>query len=466
MIIRPFALLGLAAIAYCSGGTTDRTSAIAARTSGTPLTQTAARTSPHWRGVRVAVSDYRIVYQSDSVVRAREFDWAASHFDRVTLDKADPISVAEYKRRNPTAWLFRYAILWTVVQPGEEKADDEGVSYYASMQRWFAAQRGLELEHAFLHDGRRCPPPAPVTAACRVSFKVWTQQRWATNPGDSGARAYHAMRLGALAGDVEGLFIDEHGSGDITDKLRGVSLREYDRWEDYERDVVALLEASRAALGKGRVLMLNTAEYRTPWDRQMIAVAGGTHAEHMNDPVSPQMESRWRFLEDVIRDGAIVNVSPKRELPASYDPGNSPTATDRRQLWELASYYLLVSAGRPDAVAFNPGPRWDKPYAERWIGAIEKDIGRPLGARTLAIDGTGPDGAPARVWMRDFEHAVVLARPASDKGGFGAESAVSIPFATGGLYRPLRVAGTVGDPLRSLSLRAGEAAILIKPLAP
>ncbi|NUO64733.1 MAG: hypothetical protein HOQ11_01705 [Gemmatimonadaceae bacterium] len=427
----------------------------------------AGATSPHWPHARTMVSDYRIAYQGDAATRAREYDWAAAHFDRVVLDRGDSVSVPEYRRRNPTMRIYRYALLWTVTLPGEEKRDDPGVSYYADMTRWYAAHPDREMERALLHDARLCPPPAPPTSACRVTVKIWTQRRWVTNPGDAGARAYHAARLAALAADADGLFVDEHGSGDF-EVIRAVPTREFSRWEDYQRDIVALLGEVRRASGGERRLLLNTAEWHDAWDRAMIAAAGGTHGEHMIDATSPQTEERWRFLEQIVADGAIVDASPARELPASFTSGNSASPEARRELFLLASYWMLVSAAHPDAVAFNPGPKWDRPYAERWIAGIETDLGAPVSARKIGYEVNAPTGkGRARIWMRELERAVVLVRPADadGTGSFGDETAVQVPFVRDGIYRPLLPDGTVGAPLDRLMLRAGEAAILLEPPA-
>ena len=60
------------------------------------------------------------------------------------LLSGDTISVAEYRKRNPRIALYRYALLWTVTLPGEEKRDEPGVSYYADMRRWYAAHPDLD----------------------------------------------------------------------------------------------------------------------------------------------------------------------------------------------------------------------------------------------------------------------------------------------------------------------------------
>ncbi|GAC1648796.1 MAG: hypothetical protein NVS4B3_04880 [Gemmatimonadaceae bacterium] len=463
---RPGRLFLVAALTTACGGrpaNADRSPVTAPAGQDTvPRPQSYAGRSPHWGHLRTMVADYRIAYQADPSVRSREYDWAAAHFDRIVLDRGDSVSVPEYRRRNPDAALFRYAVLWTVVRPGQEPGEEGGVTYYAPMQRWYASNTAYTLETAFLHDAAVCPPPGPISEACRVAVKVWTQERWATNPGDPGAGAFHAARLAALTADVDGAFVDEHGSGDIADRLQSVALREYPQWADYQRDVVSFLRATRVALGAGRRLLLNTSEYRTSWDREMAGAAGGTHAEHLNSPVSAQMESRWLFVEALLADGAIVDLSSGGDLPPSYTAGNSANPTDRRRLWDLASYYLVVPID-PAALAYNSSPKWDRPYAERWVAAAEVAFGRPRSARSLLVKTSGATGGSAHVWAREFDRGWVLVRPAdSDAARFDDATELTVPMPTGGPYRTLQADGRIGEPVAALQLRAGEAAILVR----
>lgn len=417
--------------------------------------------SPHWPHVRTMISDYRVVYRPAGE-RAAEYDWTAAHYDRVTLDQGDSVSAAEYHRRNPTAAVFRYAILWTVVRPGAERRAEPGVAYYDDMRRWFAAHPSYALERAFLHDGARCPPPAPASEACRVALHIWTQDRWALDPGDEGARAYQRDRFARLAAGADGVFVDEHGSGDIADRLRPLRLREYADFARYERDEVALLGALRAALGGGKRIVLNTAEYTTPWDRAMILSAGGTHGEALNNPLHPAMEERWRFVEALLGGGAWVNLSAGgTELPASYDAGNSATPADRRTLWLLASYYLVVPRD-PAPLALNLAPGWDQPFAERWPRAVEVDVGHPLSERRLTFDGADASGARAHVWLRELDRALVLVRPVLARDDdLGEGGAVEVALPPGRAWRPLAPDGSLGAPLARVRLRAGEGAILV-----
>jgi hypothetical protein len=416
--------------------------------------------SPHWPHIRLQVTDYRIQYQSGAANRAAEYEWTARHFDRVILDFGDKRSVPEYRRLNPRMQIYRYALNWTVVRPGEDRREDPSVSYYDDMRRWYAQNPQYRLEDAFLHDRTRCGRGRPITPACRLTFKIWTQMRWAVNPGDPGVRAYQRQRLAAVAADVDGLFVDEHASGNFQEHLRRLPILEYSDWSRYERDILSLLREVRRDLGPKRML-LNTHTYLTPFDAEMIAAAGGTHAEAFNNPFFPEMERRWRFAESVLGAGGWMDVAPGGDMPNGYVAGNSSTPLARRRLWDLASYYLMVPP-QPGALAYNPGNKWKEPFRGQWVAAAAVDVGRPTAARRLLLEGRDPTGRRFRVWSRDFGRTVVLVRPLIEWGNnsFGDASAVEVRLP--GALRPIDADGRAGPRVTRVRLRASEAAILLK----
>jgi hypothetical protein len=416
--------------------------------------------SPHWPHIRTQVSDYRISYLN-AAVRNDEYVWTARHFDRITLDFGDRGSVPVYRRLNPAAEIYRYALNWTVVRPGELRADDRAVGYYSHMRDWYARHRQYRLEDAFLHDRSRCRRET-ASEGCRITFKIWTTNRWVLNPGDAGLRAYQRDRLASVASDVDGLFLDEHSSGDFRDKLDIGRTLEYADWAAYDRDMLVLLRALRAALGPRKRILLNSATYVTSFDAQMVAATGGTHAEAFNNPFYPQMERRWRFAESVLAAGAWMDLGVGGDTPARYTRGNSATPTARRRLWELASYYLIAPV-TPGPLAYNPGIKSKQPFAEQWVAAAEVDVGKPDGARRVFAEGRDRSGRAYRVWARDYDGALVLVRPIVEWGstGYGDETGVELRLPPGNTYRPLDADGRVGPPETRLLLRASEAAILL-----
>jgi hypothetical protein len=418
-------------------------------------------TSPHWPHLRVQGTDYRISYLN-AALRNDEYTWAARHFDRIILDFSDRGSVPVYRRLNPTATIYRYALNWTVVRPGELRADDPAVGYYSHMRAWYARHRQYRLEDAFLHDRSSCRRETAADG-CRITFKIWTQNRWVVNPGDPGLRAYQRERLASVASDVDGLFVDEHSSGDFRDKLDISRTLEYRDWESYERDMIALLQIVRAALRPGARMLLNTHTNVTPFDARMIEVSGGTHAEAFNNAFYPQMERRWRFAESVLAGGGWMDLGVGGETPAGYTRGNSSTPIARRRLWELASYYLIAPAA-PGALAYNPGIKSKQPFAEQWVAAAEIDVGTPHGARRIFAEGRDPSSRAYRIWARDYRGALALVRPIIEWGpaAYGDETAVEVRLPSGYTYRPLHADGRAGPPTTRLLLRASEAAILLK----
>jgi hypothetical protein len=244
--------------------------------------------------------------------------------------------------------------------------------------------------------------------------------------------------------------------------LRRLPILEYPNWSRYERDVVALLHEVRRALGAKRML-LNTHTYLTPLDAEMIAVAGGTHAEAYNNPVFPEMEKRWRFAEAVLARGGMMDIAPGGEMPTGFSAGNSATPAARRRLWDLGSYYLIAPT-RPGALAYNPGNNWKQPFRDQWVGAVEVDLGQPRGERRTMLEGRDPTGRRFRVWARDYSRGSVLVRPVIEWGNnsFGDESAVEVRLPGSAFLRPVDVNGRLGARVNRVRLRAGEAAILVE----
>ncbi|MDB4873863.1 MAG: hypothetical protein JWM41_309 [Gemmatimonadetes bacterium] len=413
--------------------------------------------TPRFPHIRTEINDYRIAYLP-SPARAAEYAWTAQHYDRIVLDWGDAVSMPVYRRLSPSAEIYRYALSWTVIQPASPTAPNIAATYYPDMQAWYAAHRDYDLERALLHR-----PGCGPTPACRVSFKIWKDDRWAINPGDPGLRAYQRHRLARLAADADGLFLDEQGSGDF-EPLFKARAAEYSDAASYQRDMISMLREIRSALGTNKGLLINTATYVTPWDAELARAAGGAHGEHFNDPVFPEMERRWTFAESVLASGASMHLTPPDgPPPREYSNGGYETPLERWQLWELASSYLIAPL-RPGLLFFNAnGSSGSQAFSAAWFKAIETNVGAPSGARRVLSQGNDRAGRPYRVWARDYGNALVLVRPVISwqSRSYGDDTAADVALPGSG-YHLLHADGTRGPSVSTIALRAGEAAILMK----
>ena len=416
--------------------------------------------SRHWPHIRIQITDYRIQYQSDATLREAEFKWAGAHGDDILLDASDSRSIPKYRQYDPNGRLVRYVLDWSVIQPGSEP-ENNSTTYSAHMQSWFAAHPQYKLENAFLHDASQCSASSR-NQACRATFKIWNSPRWALNPGDAGARAYQADRFREVLSDADGLFLDEHGSGDFTDVLSPMQISEYPNFGNYKSDMLGWLTALKTAVAPKR-LFINTASYTSAWDGQLAGAAGSAHLEGINNPFRADLEARWDFIEQINRAGVTAEMVPAGDTPSNYTAGASATPLARRRLMQLSSYYMVVPTP-PDALRYNWGPEWTTPFSAQWYKALEVDVGKPIGPRHIMGEGSDPAGHHYRVWAREFENAIVFVRPVVDwsSQAYDDATALTITMPPGDTYLSLGTDGTVGAPTDRVTLRTSEAAILLR----
>jgi hypothetical protein len=405
-------------------------------------------TSPHWSHIRTLATDFYYDWTPD--LRS----WAGQHFDAALSGNTNAWLTA-----NPTVTQLPYTLLWTVLTPSNNSKPYLSSTYYGDMKEWYAAHTEYRLEDAFLHSS------SSKSESTRLRAHIWDSDRWMINPSDPGARAYTIDRYRRLAQGTKGVFIDEAPSGDIIPRVRGAVEFQQDR---YEADYTSLLAAIKRELGD-KTVMLNIAEYMKEFDRANAAAAGAVHLEMFNNPMRSQMIERWRWVEELRSLGVDVDlVGPYPATWADqhsyqYPKGNYATSGDRLQMWELASYYMVVGQS-PDGLYFHMvAPNWQTPPDKYWLPAIEANIGHPVGARSEKAQGTDPTGQPYTIYQRDFDRALVLIRA---QRGWGAQdykdaTAVEVSLPSGETWLPLKADGTLGAPVTTAKLRNSESLILV-----
>jgi hypothetical protein len=428
--------------------------------------------SPHWNHIRTQLTDFRTIYISDDVERASQYDWGASHYDVIMGDgvvRND--TVYEYKRRNPGLKWYAYSINWTVVNTTTNYVT---TAFYTHMQNWYNNHPEYNIEDAFIHDANVCPQGTLKTIACRIQIFIWDSGRWVINPADPGLRAYQVQRMNDIIAsntyggyEPDGVFFDEHSSWDFDGRLDQYNMREYsgalDQPAAYMNDIIGLLQIEKNALGSGKSIMLNIAEFRTENDFQMAMAGGAGFLEMLNNPLLDGISDKWDWIDRILSNGAFATFSFEASAPTNYTPGNSASGNARLLLASLANYYMVVP-NPPANLTYHSDSGLSSPFEQNWLSAIETEIGSPFGVRSIYSQGTDPNGWSYRVWARDFGNALVLVRPiaAWNYQTFDDTTAVTVTLPAGDTYLPLNSDGTLGAPVNSITLRNAEAAILIK----
>lgn len=457
----PSLVLAALVAAGCSDSTSPARDPVA-RSVGAPTATVAAAlaapaslfsgyspTSAHWPHITTIMTDY--YYAWTPTERA----WAGAHYDYAMSG-----SLSAWKSVNPTVGHLKYTILWTVILPGIE-SDNLTSAYYTDMRAWYSAHPQYRLESAFVHDIGK-----PLSTAGRVTFSIWGSQRWALNPADAGARAYSANRMRRAASGEGGVFIDESETGDIGAHIRAT--QELASSASYKSAYTGLISVVKQALGS-KMVMINTAEYVDDVDRGYAIAAGATHMESINNFMYSGMSDRWRFIVSLNAAGVYVDMvtvygsKSVNAMSTKYPRGNSATSAQRAKMWELASYYLVVSAN-PRLLMLQLENDWSTPYSTLWLRAQGPNIGHPKGDRVAIGRGTDPAGNSYLLYTRDFDRALVVLRLQQgwSTQSYGDASALNVPLPSGERWIPLNADGTVGAAVTSARLRNSEAAIFLK----
>ncbi|MDQ6828967.1 MAG: hypothetical protein M3081_08890, partial [Gemmatimonadota bacterium] len=162
----------------------------------------------------------------------------------------------------------------------------------------------------------------------------------------------------------------------------------------------------------------------------------------------------------------LVTALSDREYDAipGFVGGNEPSGGKRGRMFELGSYYMVLTTPNKLWLTTDNSEVGLTPYSSNWIKAIEADVGTPTATRSLYRTAMDPVGQRVEVYQRPFTRALVLVRPMAQYSAtrYDDASAVSVPLPAGETWHLLHADGTVSAPVTSVMLRNGEAAILIK----
>ena len=418
----------------------------------------------HWSHILVWQTDFYIDYLTTEQKPA-EYDWFDAHYDIVMSG-----TINEHKSRNTSIKAYPYVLLWTVIQSGTANVYDV---YYTHMQAWYVLNEEYDIEDAFLHD---------YDGAARHEVTIWDSVRWCLNPKDPGNIAYQSARINeimttAIGGYYpDGVFVDEHATGDI-EKIFDAS-QDYVEYHSsgntaaqfiaYKADETSLLTAIKTVIGSSKRMLPNTGPYISQPNIDWIIAAGGTHLERLNSAYNSFPENNYYgFIDTLLAQDILISFSgqPTGENPDGYTAGNSDSANHRHELWKLSSYYTVVDVNAAK-VAFSTGNAMYPtayPISSWWNAAIETNIGHPTQARQSYQTGT-VGGKTYLVYSRDFDNALILNRPKYDYTCTVYDDTTLVAIALPGTdtWYPLSSAGVLGLAITTINLRNAEGAILMK----
>lgn len=296
----------------------------------------------------------------------------------------------------------------------------------------------------------------------RLTYPQYGPWRFATNVADPGFRAwaadYHVRFLKAnpLA---DGFFVD-NSSGRLAVDPSTIA----ENLVNYSSDYGTLLGSiNRTLMKSGKWLIANTAGGNQ--SAEPIAANGVSTLEEF--ALRPLSANHVQF------DDLLATLSYRRQLSGgkAYEvldslPTGGVDATDPRlQMATLAMYYavadptvslLMVNGGN------EPASGWDRHF----IPASTVDVGRPTGTATVFATGTDPANRSLtyKVYSRQYTNALVFYKPVSYTRGVSGTTAntTATTHQLGGWYRQVRADGSIGPPVRHVTLRNGEGAVLVK----
>jgi hypothetical protein len=296
----------------------------------------------------------------------------------------------------------------------------------------------------------------------RINYPNYGPQRYATNVADPGFRAWaadYATRFLKTQPKADGFFVDNSIGRLILDPA---TIRE--SLDNYSADYGSLLGGiDRTLRQSGKWLVANTAG------------GSGTSDPVFANGVSSLEEFALRpaSANHVQYDDLVATLKYRRQLAdgRAYEildslPGNGFDATDPRlQLATLAMYYTIAD---PDLsfLMVNGGNEPASSWTRHWIPAATFNVGKPKGEESLFATGTDPANRSLvyKVYGRQYDNALVLYKPLSYTRGVNGTTANNTATAhqLDGLYRPLKADGTLGAATRTVTLRNGEGAVLVR----
>ena len=414
--------------------------------------------SPHFDFIRRTFTDFCYCWDHSRDSR----DWSAERYDLIMSG-----NLGAWMELDPKVTTLRYALLVSTLDEANRDKPSVNGKFLDDMRRWYARHPEFKIESAFLHkqgEGR-------ADSASRVNPHIWTSNRFVGNPADAGWRAYSIDRMKWIAKDssVGGIFLDEIDRGTAAKAYR--NSREFQGADStvWQNALVSLIADIRKAIAP-KMLQINAAGYSgRDWEKALGAAAGSVHLETLNR-ATQELPSVWDVVDwyvdhDVYADFVGLETwsdLARTSMAKHYPGGNYASPPLRGKMVQLASYYMVVPS---DPQRLGVQIENVRGFVPDSVGmrVMEYDVGHPLGKRRVVMNERDPLGQRARVYRRDFDHAIALIRPVAYWADtvMTNETKVKVPLPEGGPWLRVEPDGTT-TPVSDLWLRNSDAVILVR----
>ncbi len=473
--------------------------------------------SSHWSHINVLDFGREIKYLPDSV-RSQAMEWYASHIDVKEVGMQNFIynfnsnELSYIKSKNPTMKTFGYDFDLSMCQhqgcwlggsvntAQSDLPEDYYLHFSSDTQLKFIGLGGTTTVSTITIQG--CPESQPATKDCRVQIFKWKDYRWLANMKNTQWQKWYADHLIAdMAAQIDGTFLDEHGSGFSipsswgyqTLLISGGNIREYGNmipknynWEifdsldqQYNNDVTGWLSYLQSRFqAVGKFLLVNTAEsFTNNLSFSQNLAAKGVTTEHLNAPESfVKGANQYQELIDKTKalaaSGGIVDLYGNPCYYGSPDmtAGNYANSKERYWMWRLASYYILKeSPNDSGTVYFNPNlcinTSSSNPldFMDEWIPAYEVNVGQPASASYVYKAGNSAGCVhDYKIFAREYGNVLVLVRSRNGWSctDYGDSSAVDVALPSPMMM--LKADGTLSAYTNTIKIRNAEAVIMLK----
>jgi hypothetical protein len=217
------------------------------------------------------------------------------------------------------------------------------------------------------------------------------------------------------------------------------------------------------------MLQINSAGYSgKDWEKALGAAAGSVHLETLNR-ATQELPSVWDVVDwyvdhNVYADFVGLEMWSDLARPSMakrYPGGNYASPPLRGKMVQLASYYMVVPKDARRLGVQNETVRGFRPDSVA-MRVMDYNVGHPLEKRKVVLDQRDPLGQRARVYRRDFDHAIVMIRPVAYWADtvMTNETKVDVPLPEGGPWSRVEPDGTT-TPITDLWMRNSDAVILV-----